>query len=76
MRTGAYTNTIKSSWRHVKAFLNPYNWMGINTYHMAHYKFPAGCRTANADEFTQYIGIVASMDWSAKYTLDYSNVAR
>jgi uncharacterized protein (DUF983 family) len=23
--TGAHTNTIKSTWRHVKAFLNPYN---------------------------------------------------
>jgi hypothetical protein len=27
-RTGAHTNTIESKWRHVKAFLNPYNRQG------------------------------------------------
>jgi len=76
VHTVAHTNTIESTWRHVKAFLNPYNLMGHNIYHLAHYMFAAGCRSQNADHFTKFIGIVASMDWSATPTLHYSNVAK
>jgi len=50
--------------------------MGHNIYHLAHYMFAAGCRSQNADHFTKFIGIVASMDWSATPTLHYSNVAK
>jgi len=42
-RTAAHTNTIESTWRLVKAFHNPYNRMGYNIYHMAHYMLAAGC---------------------------------
>jgi hypothetical protein len=62
MRTVAHTNTIKNTWRHVKALLNPYKRMGDYIYHLAHYMFAAGCRSENVDQFAKFIGIVASMD--------------
>jgi len=37
-----HTNTTKSTWRHVKAFLNPYSRMGDCIYHLAHYMLAAG----------------------------------
>jgi hypothetical protein len=40
-RTGAHTNTIESTWGHVKAFLSPYNRKGDYIYHLAHYTFAA-----------------------------------
>ena len=43
VRTGAHTKTIASTWRHVKAFLNPDNRMG-DIIHLANYMFAAGCR--------------------------------
>ena len=58
-------NTIESTWRHVKAFLNPYNRMGDYIYHLAHYMLAAECRSNNVDQFTKFIGIVASIDCSA-----------
>jgi len=36
-RTGADTNTIESTWRHVKAYLSPYNRKVDYIYHLAHY---------------------------------------
>jgi hypothetical protein len=47
-RTGAHTNTIESTWRHVKAFLNPYNRVDY-IYHLAHYMIAAGYRSENLD---------------------------
>jgi hypothetical protein len=38
-------------------------------YHLAHYLFAAGCRSENVHQFTKFIGIVASFDWSATPTL-------
>ena len=35
VRTGARTNMIESTWRHVKALLNLYNRMGDYIYHLA-----------------------------------------
>jgi hypothetical protein len=54
---------IKSTWRQVKEFLNPYNRMGDYNYHLAHYMFAAGCRSDNMDHFTNLIGFVATIDW-------------
>jgi hypothetical protein len=73
--TSAHTKTTEITWRHVKAFLNPYNQMR-DIYHLAHYMIPSGCRSENVDQFTKLIGIVASMEWSATQTLDYSNSAK
>jgi len=69
-RTDAHTNTIESTNRRAKAFLNPYNRVDDCIYHLAHYIFVAGCRSENVDQFTKIIGIVASMDWSASNGLD------
>ena len=76
VRSGAHTNTIESTWRHVKAFLNPNNRMGDNIYHLAHNMFPAGCLSENADQFIKFVIVVASMDWCATPTLDYSKAAK
>jgi hypothetical protein len=40
-RAGAHVNTIESMWRHVKAFLSPYNRKRGYIYNLAHYKFEA-----------------------------------
>jgi hypothetical protein len=73
-RSGAHTNTIDSTWWHVKAFLNPYKRMEDYIYHLAHYVLAAGYGSQNVDQFTKFIGIVASMSWSATPTLDPGNV--
>jgi len=69
-------NKISYHLVHVKAFLNPYNQMEDYIHHMAHYMFVAGCQFENMDQFTKFIGIAASMDWSATPTLDRGNVAK
>jgi hypothetical protein len=48
----------------VKAFLNPYNRMGEYMYHVAHHMFSVRCRYENMDQFTKFLGIVATMDWT------------
>jgi hypothetical protein len=58
VRSGAYTNTIESTWRYVKAFLNRYNRMGDYFYHLAHYMFAAKCRSEDVDQFAMFIGTV------------------
>ena len=40
-RTGAHTNTVESTWRHVKTFLSPYNRKGDYIHHLAHCMFAA-----------------------------------
>ena len=57
VRTGARTNILESTWRHIKAFHNPYNRMGDNIYHLAQYLFAEGCRTEKAEQFTMFMGI-------------------
>ena len=63
-RTGAYTNTIDSTRRHVKAFLSPYNRKGCYTLHLAHYMFAAKCRAEKVDQFTKFLHLVATINWS------------
>jgi hypothetical protein len=64
----AHTQTviykIESTWWRVKASLNLYNHTGDYMYHLAHYMFPAKCRIENIVQFTKYIGIVVTMDWT------------
>ena len=62
-RTGAHTNTIESTWRHVKAFLSPYNRKGT-IHHLAHYMFAARCRAEKVDHFTKFLHLVGTIDWS------------
>jgi hypothetical protein len=42
---------------------------------MAHYKFAAGCPSDNVDQFTKFIGIVATTDCIATPPLHRGNVA-
>ena len=64
VRTGAHTNTIDRTWRHVKAFLSPYNRKGEYTHHLAHYMFSARCRAEKVDQFTKFLHLVATIDLS------------
>jgi len=64
VRTGAHTNTIESTWRHVKAFLSPYNKKGDYILHLAHYMFAVRCRTEKVDQFTKFLHLVATIDLS------------
>jgi transposase-like protein len=65
LRTGAHTNTIESTWRHVKAFLNPYNRQTDYVYTLAEYMFHARCRAQGVDAFNAFIKLAADIDWSA-----------
>jgi hypothetical protein len=56
----AHTNVIDSTWRHLTAFLNPYNPIGDYNYQLAHYVLARGCRSDNVDQFTKFIGISAT----------------
>jgi len=56
-------------------FLIPTTGWG-NNYHLAHYMFPACCQSENADQFTKFIGIVASVHWSSTHTVYYGNIAK
>jgi hypothetical protein len=56
---------IESTWRHIKAFLNPHNRMGDYIHHLADRMLAAGYRSDNVDEFTKFVGTVATTDWSA-----------
>jgi hypothetical protein len=64
LRTGAHTNTIESTWRHVKAFLNPFNRQADYIDSLAHYMFQAKCRELGVGQFTAFIKIAADTDWS------------
>jgi hypothetical protein len=65
LRTGAHTNTIESTWRHVKAFPSPYNRQTDYVYTLAEYMFHARCRALGVDAFSALIKLAADTDWSA-----------
>ena len=63
--TGNHTNTIESTWKHVKAILSPYNRKADYVYFLAEYMFrQQKCKADNVDPFCKFIEIVASIDWS------------
>jgi transposase-like protein len=51
--TGAHTNTIESTWRHVKATLHPYNRMSDYMYSLSEYMFRKKCTSEGRDPFTK-----------------------
>jgi len=63
-RTGANTKIIESTGRHVKAFLGSYNRKRDYIHHLAHYMFAARCRAEKADQFTKFLHLIATIDWS------------
>lgn len=63
VRTRADTNTIDSTWRHVKAFFSDSKRMEEYVYHLAHYTLAARCRSENVEHFMKLIDNVASIYW-------------
>jgi len=62
-RSGANTNTIESTRRHVKAYLSPYNRKVDYIYHLAHYMFAAKCWAEKVHTFTKFLHLVARTEW-------------
>ena len=61
---GDHTNTIESKWGHVKAYLKSYKRPDDCIYHFAHYMFAARCKAEGVHQFTKFLHLVASTDWS------------
>ena len=68
--TGDHTNTIEGTWRDVKAFLRPYNRQEDYEFHLAHYMFAARCKAQAISPFSQFLAIVADIDWSSCTTVN------
>ena len=64
VRTGAHTNTVENTWRHLKAFLSPYNRKGDYVHNLGHCMFAAKCRNEKVDHFTNFLHLVATIDFS------------
>jgi transposase-like protein len=62
--TGAHTNTIEATWKHVKAAMNPYNRNVAYGYFLADYMFRKKCKAEDIHPFCKFMEIVASRDWS------------
>jgi len=62
--TGAHTNTIESTWKHVKVLLSPYNRKEDYVFFLAEYMFRQKCKAENVDPFCKFMDIVATTDWS------------
>jgi len=61
---GAHTNTIKSTWKQVKALLTPYNRKAYYVYFLAACMFRLKCKAEGVNPFCKFIQIVATIDWS------------
>jgi transposase-like protein len=64
--TGAHTNTIESTWKHVKASLSPYNRKAGYVWFLAAYMFRKKCKAENVDVYCKFMEIVAGIDWSTE----------
>jgi transposase-like protein len=62
--TGAHTNTIESTWKHVKVLMNPYNRKANYDRVLAAYLFRKRCKAENIDPFCKFMDIVAKIDFS------------
>jgi hypothetical protein len=54
-RTGAHTDTIDATWKHVKVILNAYNRQTNYIYCLAEYMFASLCRARNIYRFTMFL---------------------
>jgi transposase-like protein len=61
--TGAQTNTIESTWRHVKVFLSRYTRGEDYVFHLAHHMFAARCKAEGVPPFLQFLHLIANTDW-------------
>jgi len=60
---GDHTNTTKSKWAHVKAYLKSYKRPDY-IYHFAHYMFTARCKAERVHQFKKFLHLVVSTGWS------------
>jgi hypothetical protein len=62
--TGAHTNTIERTWKHVKVFLNAYNRKTNYIYSLSEYIFASLCAARATDPFTMFLDVITHVDWS------------
>ncbi|GFW35100.1 DDE_Tnp_IS1595 domain-containing protein [Trichonephila clavipes] len=68
--TGAHTNTIESTWRHVKSQFPQYNRQNYASFYLAMYMFEKSCRAKNVDMFNAFVEIIREIEWeNFKYKL-------
>jgi transposase-like protein len=65
--TGAHTNTILSTWRHVKVFLGQYNRGDDYEFHLAHYMFASRYKAQGVPPSLQFLHLIANTDWSMSH---------
>ena len=68
--TGAHTNTIEATWKHVKVLLSPYNRKANYVHFLAEYMFRQKCKAEEVDPFSKFVEIVATIDWSNNSAAD------
>jgi transposase-like protein len=61
---GAHTNTIESTWKHIKVLLSPCNRKADYVYILAEYMFRQRCKAEDIEPFCKFIEIVTTIDWS------------
>lgn len=64
--TGAHTNTIESTWRHVKAKIPKYNRQGGFTNYFAMFMFSRACSEKSEHVFNKFVEIIREIDWSER----------
>ena len=57
--TGAHTNTIDSTWKHVKATLSPYNRQSDYVVYLSEYMFRQKCKSKTIYPFVAFMDIEA-----------------
>jgi len=60
----AHTNTIESTWRHVKVLMHPYCRKPDYIYALADYMFRKKCTAERVEPFSKFMDIVAAIDWT------------
>ena len=65
-RTGAHTNTIEATCKHVKVFVKAYNRQKNHIYYLAEYMFTNLCRARDIDPFTMFLHVFRYVAWSIR----------
>jgi transposase-like protein len=61
--TGANTHTIKSYWRHLEVYVDPFSRKKGCQCDQAQNMFTARCKADNVDPFTVFLHVAATTDW-------------
>lgn len=64
--TGAHTNKIETTWRHIKAKIPEYNRQGGWTNYLAMFLFSRMCSENNENVFNNFMEILREIRWSEK----------